>query len=76
MAHLLRGNAERSKRVRTTRARRVDVKLERPVPYELDGGARPDTQRLEARIHPGAITVAVPGEPIAPSKPTTKGRRR
>jgi hypothetical protein len=41
LAYLLRGKPERSKLVCTTGGQRVDVKLERPVPYELDGGAPP-----------------------------------
>ncbi len=49
LTHLLRGKPERSKLVCTTRGRRVDVKFERPVPYELDGGARHGTRRLQAR---------------------------
>lgn len=60
LTHLVRGNAERSKFVRTTRGRQVDVKLGRRIPYELDGGARSRTRRLQARIEPGAIVVAVP----------------
>ena len=40
LARLVRGHPDRSKLVRTTSGRRVDVKLDRPIPYELDGGAR------------------------------------
>jgi hypothetical protein len=36
------------------------VRLDRPVPYELDGGDRKPTTRLKARIKPGAITICVP----------------
>jgi diacylglycerol kinase (ATP) len=61
LARLVRGKADRSKLVRTTRGRHIDVRLERPVAYELDGGARCDTRRLQARIEPKAITVAAPG---------------
>lgn len=60
LARLVRGTAERSKLVRTTRGKRVDVKLERPVPYELDGGARGSTRRIRVHIEPWAISVSVP----------------
>ncbi len=60
LTRLATGHAERSKLVRTTRGRKVDVKLGRPMPYELDGGARPSKKRLQAKIKPGAITVCVP----------------
>jgi diacylglycerol kinase (ATP) len=60
LTRLATGRAERSKLVRTTRGRKVDVKLSRAMPYELDGGARPAKQRLRAKIKPGAITICVP----------------
>jgi diacylglycerol kinase (ATP) len=60
LSRLATGHAERSKLVHTTRGQKVKVKLGRAMPYELDGGARPATQRLRAKIEPGAITVCVP----------------
>ncbi|MDQ1365878.1 MAG: diacylglycerol kinase, partial [Acidimicrobiaceae bacterium] len=60
LTRLATGRAERSKLVHTTRGRKVDVKLSRPMPYELDGGARTAKQRLRAKIKPGAITICVP----------------
>jgi hypothetical protein len=41
-------------------ARRIDVRLERKLPYELDGGTRKATKRLRIEIEPGAISIAVP----------------
>ena len=42
--------------MRTTVGRRIDVRLDRPLPYELDGGAAPEAQEAEdqgaARLHP------------------------
>lgn len=52
--------AERSPFVRTTRARKVDVRFRRPVTYELDGGARPPATRLKVRVAPRAVEVCVP----------------
>ena len=57
---LLSGHPERSPLARTTRGRTVDITLDRPTPYELDGGARKPKKRLHASLEPGAITVCVP----------------
>jgi diacylglycerol kinase family enzyme len=60
LGRLATGHPDRSKLVHTTRGRKVDVKFSRATPYELDGGARPSTKRLKAKVQPGAITVCVP----------------
>ena len=57
---LLRGAAERSKLVQMGRGRKISVKLDRELPYELDGGARPCTKKLRVRVAPRAVTVCVP----------------
>jgi len=49
--------------VRTTRARRVDVKLGGKLVYELDGGARDEVKRFSAEVVPGAIKICVPRVP-------------
>ena len=54
------GRADRSPFVRTTMARRIDVRLDRKLPYEVDGGARKATKRLRIEIEPGEISIAVP----------------
>jgi hypothetical protein len=38
----------------------VEVKLDRKVPYELDGGARDAIKRFDVEVEPGAIGVRVP----------------
>jgi diacylglycerol kinase family enzyme len=38
----------------------VDIRLDRPTTYELDGGAREAKKKFRARVEPGAITVCVP----------------
>jgi YegS/Rv2252/BmrU family lipid kinase len=45
---------------KTARGKKIVVKLRRKRPYELDGGARPPTKRLNVRVEPGAITICVP----------------
>ncbi|MEN3308351.1 MAG: hypothetical protein V7603_4553 [Micromonosporaceae bacterium] len=54
------GRADRSPFVQTTRASKVDVRLDTPTAYELDGGERDPVRRLKVRLVPGAITVCVP----------------
>jgi diacylglycerol kinase (ATP) len=52
--------ADQSPFVQITRARTVDVRLDKPTAYELDGGERDPVTRLKVRLVPGAITVCVP----------------
>jgi diacylglycerol kinase (ATP) len=54
------GRAERSPLVETTSGHEIEVRLEKPVPYELDGGDRPPSDRLTFEIAPHAITICVP----------------
>jgi diacylglycerol kinase (ATP) len=61
LGHISTGNADRSPLIRTTRAKRISVKLSAPLAYELDGGARPKTGRIKAKVVPAAVTVRVPG---------------
>ncbi|MFI5888593.1 diacylglycerol/lipid kinase family protein [Actinoplanes sp. NPDC051513] len=54
------GRSDRSPFVRTTRARRIDVKLKTKMEYELDGGARSSTKSFSAVVSPGAVKVCLP----------------
>jgi len=54
------GSAEKSPFVRATQGRKVRVKLDRKVPYELDGGDRTKVKSFKVDIEPRAITVCVP----------------
>jgi diacylglycerol kinase (ATP) len=60
LTRMAAGRSDRSPLVRITRARKVRVRLDAPLRYELDGGARGRTRRLKARVVPAAITVCVP----------------
>ena len=60
LTRLAVGSAERSPLTRMTRASDVDIRFDQPVRYELDGGDRPRTKKLRARVEPGAVIVAVP----------------
>jgi diacylglycerol kinase (ATP) len=41
-------------------ARKITVRLQRKRPYEIDGGIRPATKKLEIRIRARAVTLCVP----------------
>lgn len=60
LVRLATGPSARSPFVRITRARKIDIRLNTPMRYELDGGARGKTKHLKATVAPGAITVCVP----------------
>jgi YegS/Rv2252/BmrU family lipid kinase len=49
----------------TTSARRIRIRLDRKVPYELDGGDRTKVRDLRIRLEPGAVRVCVPGDGAA-----------
>ena len=46
--------------VRATQGRKVRVKLDRKIPYELDGGDRKKVKSFKVDVEAGAITVCVP----------------
>jgi diacylglycerol kinase family enzyme len=48
--------------VHMTKARRVDVKLDRKVLYELDGGDRAKRKKFRVEAEPTAISVCLPAE--------------
>jgi diacylglycerol kinase (ATP) len=56
------GDAEGSPFVETTVGRTFDIRLDKAVPYEIDGGVRKKTKRLKCKVEPGAITVRVSRE--------------
>jgi diacylglycerol kinase family enzyme len=61
MARVALDRSEHSPFVQVTQGRRIDVRFDRPMVYELDGGERGKAKRLKARIAPGALKVAVGG---------------
>ena len=60
MARTAVGDPQKSPFVRATKARKVNVKLDRKVRYELDGGDRDKVTSFKVRVEPGAVTVCVP----------------
>jgi diacylglycerol kinase (ATP) len=56
------GSISESPFVQATKAKRIDVELDRKVLYELDGGDRKEVKRLKVKVKPDALTVRVPVE--------------
>jgi YegS/Rv2252/BmrU family lipid kinase len=62
MLRMATNRAHRSPFVQLAHGHEFRIQLERPVPYELDGGDRDATDRLDVRVEPAAITICVPEE--------------
>jgi diacylglycerol kinase (ATP) len=60
LGRTMAGHPGSSPFIETMTATRIDVRLEKKLPYELDGGDRPETKHLRFRVKPAAITVCVP----------------
>ena len=60
LPRLVGGAPERSKLVRTCRGRKITVKLDTKLPYELDGGDRSPSKKLRVGVAPRAVEVCVP----------------
>ena len=60
LGRMTAGRSDRSPFVQITRAKEIRVKLDVPMIYELDGGARGTTNRIRARVDPGALTICLP----------------
>lgn len=57
---VVRGKPARSPLVRITKGKHFDVRLGRDLPYEVDGGDRDPTDRLEIHVEPLAVAFRVP----------------
>jgi diacylglycerol kinase (ATP) len=54
------GDATASPFVESARGRKFDIRFNKSIRYELDGGDRKKTKRLRIKVCPGALTVCVP----------------
>jgi YegS/Rv2252/BmrU family lipid kinase len=54
------GDPEGSPFVRTASGRAFEIRLDRKLPYELDGGERPPTKRIRVAIEPASVSICVP----------------
>jgi diacylglycerol kinase (ATP) len=60
---LITRRPRRDDRVDQWSGKRVEVRLRRPDPYQLDGDVIGDCRSLRAEVNPGALTVCVPRAP-------------
>ena len=60
--------------VQVTKARSVEVELDRKVLYELDGGDRTKVKAFKVEVEPGAVSVCVPARP--PERLAFPGRKQ
>ncbi|HET7900862.1 MAG TPA: diacylglycerol kinase family protein [Candidatus Nanopelagicales bacterium] len=65
IGRVIAGRAEDSPFVMTTRGARIRVTFDRPMAYELDGGARGEVAKLKIDVQPSSITVAIPSAATA-----------
>ena len=60
IARAVVGTASKSPHAATTKVRSVQIKLDRKIPYEIDGGDRTKVRKLHVEIEPAAIRICVP----------------
>jgi diacylglycerol kinase (ATP) len=60
IARAVVGTASKSPHALTTKVHSVRIKLDRKVPYELDGGDRKKTKKLHIEVEPDAVQICVP----------------
>ena len=63
---------ERSPLTKMTRARTVDVELDEPTVFQLDGGVRKPRRHLRASVEPDSISVCVPLAKSGRSQPVSR----
>jgi diacylglycerol kinase family enzyme len=64
LARIVSHDPDKSPMVHMTHGRKVSVRLDRSLPYELDGGARTKTRKLRVRVEPSAVSVCVPAHEV------------
>jgi diacylglycerol kinase (ATP) len=67
---LARGRAKESRFADITHGKKITIRFDRKVPYELDGGARPARKAMRIKARPGSITICVPAKAGADSAAT------
>ncbi len=60
LARVVAHNPDRSPMVSVTRGHKVTVDIDKPMRYEIDGGARTKAERLKVSLEPHALWVCVP----------------
>jgi diacylglycerol kinase (ATP) len=59
------GRPDQSPFVKVTQGRKIRIRFDRKIRYELDGGARPATRKLRIRVRPASVTICVPATQAA-----------
>jgi diacylglycerol kinase (ATP) len=67
LARTAAGQAERSPLVQSTSAKKIKVKLNRKVLYEIDGSDREKVKSFGIKVKPAAITICLPREELGHS---------
>jgi len=57
------GRSDRSPLAEITQGHKIDIRLDRKLPYELDGGDRKPTKHLRVAVEPRALVVCLPNVP-------------
>ena len=60
MVRAVVGTTSKAPHAQTTKVRSVRIKMDRKVPYEIDGGARKKVRTLRVKIEPDAVQLCVP----------------
>jgi len=64
IARTAAGHPERSPLVQATSGKKIKVKLNRKVLYEVDGGGREKVKSFTVKVQPAAITICLPREEL------------
>ena len=67
LTRIVSHDPDKSPMVTMTHGRKFSVRLDRPLRYELDGGARTKVAKLRVRVQPAAVCVCVPPADRFPS---------
>ncbi len=62
LARVAQGRAAQSPFIEVTRGKRFQIRLDRPLPCELDGGARAEVTKMRVKVHPGSVKICVPDQ--------------
>jgi diacylglycerol kinase (ATP) len=54
------GHPDQSPFVKVTQGKKIRIRFDRKVRYELDGGPRPASKKLRIKVRPGSVTICVP----------------
>jgi YegS/Rv2252/BmrU family lipid kinase len=60
LGRLAVGSAEKSPFVTVTSGTKFQIRFDRDLPYELDGGTRPAVKKMRIKAKPASITICVP----------------